>query len=1144
MDELYCLYCMSPLGEREICPVCGTPAGTLGSDIALPHQLPPGTILQERYMVGRVLGAGGFGITYLGLDLRLKMKVAVKEYFPMNQAARNPSVSLQVISYTGSASDDFLRGKQRFLDEAKTLAMIANLQAIVGVRDVFPENNTAYIVMEYIQGTTFANLVKERGGRIAPEELFPTVEPLFHALSSVHNQGLIHRDIAPDNLMLENGRVRLLDFGCAREAGNQTMTVILKHGFAPLEQYQKSGQGPWTDVYALCATLYYCLTGQTPPRATDRIRNDPLIAPSKMGVALSPAQEQALLKGLAVEPEDRFQSVEELRAALYADGGKGTGGTGAGVKETGDKGTGGSKGTGNRNYGGKKGTDGNKNAGHKGNGGKDGPKIPKDDKKNKIGGGSKPGRKPQNWQTLAALGGIAAVLIIALIVSMLPKGDEVVGKKLTDTATTTGGTETNGTDTGGGLLGFLNPDNPATLSESDHMAQDLQDLMQDDSVTSVTIPSGLEVDLDQLSVTKPLQIEEGATLVADTITVEEGGSIQNSGTVVPGFLLRLRGSSADVYQGHGDLFCYICGCIWGDSEQAMSGISDDQRPKHVLVADEGAIEKEGIRVSSNADIENALAKGNTDIVVDGDLELNLTGDLSAEHILITENGSLRLSDQSSGILNCSVIVNRGSLSGAWSVGYKGALMNYGTLETTPNKDSKERGMKMDKSSLLLNFNQATLDGESALWNSSNLVNLPNASMTLRSLHVYRGSGLYNYGDMKVDVTKTGLNNGLDLHGGCTLRNSGKLSIEKDSRLVNSVATVENYGTMTLAEDAYFYNDNLYNHSGGTLTGTGVKTAGSGFIWGDGTVDLNGKGLTCQVNDDVYSEAQMAETEEKFLELMKDNDVKAVCIPAGADVTIQKTLFIEKPLLVQGTLRFGKDVMCYLYHCQFKVDTGGTFITSGMGVNDSSTVWLEGELQFNAAMDQAGWEFYIWDSNLIGRNGSLVMGENGFNGAESGFRNSVIAPPHLSIDSWHKLNVSDNAYFFLPGVSLPGGCECYVSEDSTIAACGADVTLRDLSMYGTLMADCGSLTLEGERVSIGGNLNIFSSDLHLKGNVDVSSKGSVMMNAWQDFNVIQESGRLSNRGTITLECSNVQLNNVNNSGTIRDGDGVVHEKSWP
>ena len=316
MDKSFCPYCMSAVEEGAACPSCGLTAGAYTPS---PHHLPLGTILMGRYLVGRVLGEGGFGITYIGCDLRLELKVAIKEYFPTDKVTRLARETLDVTSYMGAASTGYEEGKVRFLNEARTMARMDKQPEIVGVRDFFECNNTAYIVMEFVNGTTFKELVAQKGGRIPAKELLPVMEPLFSALSAMHQQGLIHRDISPDNLMLERGALRLLDFGCARESsrGTETMTITLKHGFAPLEQYQHKGQGPWTDVYALAATIYYCLTGKVPPQALDRLCEDELILPRKLGVDITERQEQALLYGMGIRPRRRFQSVEELHAALY-----------------------------------------------------------------------------------------------------------------------------------------------------------------------------------------------------------------------------------------------------------------------------------------------------------------------------------------------------------------------------------------------------------------------------------------------------------------------------------------------------------------------------------------------------------------------------------------------------------------------------------------------------------------------------------------------------------------------------------------------------------------------------------------------------------------------------------------------------------
>ena len=317
MNKQFCPYCMNPVAEGETCRSCGL---TEGNYTPNQNHLPPGTILNDRYLVGRVLGEGGFGITYIGCDLRLEMKVAIKEYFPVDKAQRISEVSLEISVPSTHAQQSFRSGKERFLEEARVMARMDKQPEIVGVRDFFECHNTAYIVMEYVEGTTFKQLVAQRGGGIPAKELLPMVEPLFGALSNLHALGLIHRDISPDNLMLEQGRVRLIDFGCARqpEKGEATMTIILKHGYAPIEQYTNRGQGPWTDVYALSATLYYCLVGQTPPQAMDRAVEDELVLPRKLGVDLTEGQEAALLRGMGIKRRQRWDSVQALYEALYA----------------------------------------------------------------------------------------------------------------------------------------------------------------------------------------------------------------------------------------------------------------------------------------------------------------------------------------------------------------------------------------------------------------------------------------------------------------------------------------------------------------------------------------------------------------------------------------------------------------------------------------------------------------------------------------------------------------------------------------------------------------------------------------------------------------------------------------------------------
>ncbi len=315
MKQEYCIYCMNP-SPAEVCPHCGKRRSEYVTD---PHHLTPGTLLNGKYEVGAVLGEGGFGITYIGRDRNLELRIAIKEYFPSGIVNRNNTASAEITASVGKAQEVFEKGKASFLEEARTLAKFSNLPNIVSVRDFFAENNTAYIVMEYLEGTNLKDYLTQKS-LMSFEQAFELLSPVMSALAKVHERGLIHRDISPANIMvLEDGTVKLLDFGAARDvsgADEKSLSVMLKPGYAPEEQYRSKGnQGPWTDVYALSATLYKIVTGITPDDAMNRIYRDELAKPSSVNGNITEEQEKVILKGMAVYQENRFQSVTELQLA-------------------------------------------------------------------------------------------------------------------------------------------------------------------------------------------------------------------------------------------------------------------------------------------------------------------------------------------------------------------------------------------------------------------------------------------------------------------------------------------------------------------------------------------------------------------------------------------------------------------------------------------------------------------------------------------------------------------------------------------------------------------------------------------------------------------------------------------------------------
>lgn len=326
-----CFGCFEQYDDSfDICPHCGYAEGT---EPELATYMRPGAILNERYVIGRALGHGGFSVTYLAWDALLLHKVAIKEYLPSEYATRRPGESRLTI-FSGKEGEYFQFGKEKFLDEAKRLSAFQNEAGIVHVYDCFSANETAYLVMEYLDGITLSEYLKKEAavlpqGRIAPEKAISMLTPVMLSLQRVHDSGMIHRDIAPDNIMLlKDGGVRLIDFGAARHAVHdcgKSMTVIIKDGYSPEEQYNShSVQGPAADVYALSATLYQMITGITPPGAIERgeylqkHKRDMLPPPSKFNKAVTKTQDTAILNGMALHTQDRTQSVAELYEELTA----------------------------------------------------------------------------------------------------------------------------------------------------------------------------------------------------------------------------------------------------------------------------------------------------------------------------------------------------------------------------------------------------------------------------------------------------------------------------------------------------------------------------------------------------------------------------------------------------------------------------------------------------------------------------------------------------------------------------------------------------------------------------------------------------------------------------------------------------------
>ncbi len=317
-----CMSCMVEIDPNIAnCPNCGYERSTPPREA---YHLPPESILQGRYIVGKVLGYGGFGVTYIGFDAQLERIVAIKEFLPTTFATRVPGDTHLTVYNNGNVPQQFDAGLKRFIDEAQTLAQFNGIPGIVDIYDTYFGNNTAYIVMQFLKGSDIKHVLTNQG-TMNYEMARGIILAVCDTLIPVHEKNIIHRDISPDNIYITDaGEVKLLDFGAARyesAVNSKSLSVILKSGYAPEEQYRSKGdQGPWTDVYALAASFYKMLTGQTPPDSMERAISDEIKEPSKVGVDMPQSAENALMNALHVRKNDRTKSIAEFKEQLLSDG--------------------------------------------------------------------------------------------------------------------------------------------------------------------------------------------------------------------------------------------------------------------------------------------------------------------------------------------------------------------------------------------------------------------------------------------------------------------------------------------------------------------------------------------------------------------------------------------------------------------------------------------------------------------------------------------------------------------------------------------------------------------------------------------------------------------------------------------------------
>ena len=316
--------CYSCFKEYEdsfsVCPFCGQVENDKPKE---PVHLAPGTILAGRYLLGQAVGSGGFGIVYRAYDLKLETVVAVKEFFVSRLVTRAEGLKNLIISKKSQTEYEYR--KERFLAEARNMAKFGAHRSIPNVFEFFEENNTAYIVMELLHGVALNDYLAQNGGKIDIDFALLIANEVGNALKSLHEQNIIHRDVAPDNIFICSGkdiRIKLMDLGAAKlaDSTDDVIDIILKPGYSPPEQYDNSKSiGPWTDIYALGATLYAILTGVKPDESTNRKIKDEVVSPNQLNPLISENLSNGIMKAMALEKHMRFKNVTEFLEAINGE---------------------------------------------------------------------------------------------------------------------------------------------------------------------------------------------------------------------------------------------------------------------------------------------------------------------------------------------------------------------------------------------------------------------------------------------------------------------------------------------------------------------------------------------------------------------------------------------------------------------------------------------------------------------------------------------------------------------------------------------------------------------------------------------------------------------------------------------------------
>lgn len=314
-----CINCFKETKGYDICPHCGCEQSDKPKQL---NHLYPFVELNKRYVIGKVINNGGFGVVYKAYDKNLNTVVAIKELFPtQNSMVTRVPGTKNVITYKGEKGKQFATQKARFLEEARTMSKLSACESIVDVYDFFEENETVYLVMEFLDGLTLRDYMNSFPEALSFKDTMDIIEPVIKALIATHKENIIHCDVSPDNVFItEGGKIKLIDFGAAKltdDEKEKSIAIVAKPGYTPPEQYRSKAKiKPYTDVYATAAMMYRMLTNTLPEESIDRLEKDELERPTKLGAKIPPQAEKSIMKAMALDENARFKNMSDFLLAL------------------------------------------------------------------------------------------------------------------------------------------------------------------------------------------------------------------------------------------------------------------------------------------------------------------------------------------------------------------------------------------------------------------------------------------------------------------------------------------------------------------------------------------------------------------------------------------------------------------------------------------------------------------------------------------------------------------------------------------------------------------------------------------------------------------------------------------------------------